>query len=106
MNWAGIPSEDLKLIVVVIMKANIILIGVFCVFCSSVSHAEYDASDLGKLFTDKSQRSQIDAARSGGSSSAEPKQAEKVGITVDGTHVHLKPGETWSKETGKTVDNY
>jgi len=132
------------------MKANIILIGVFCVFCSSVSHAEYDASDLGKLFTDKSQRSQIDAARSGGSSSAEPKQADKVnvsgymkrsdgknvvwvngentlegskigdikvqqsnigknkkvGITVDGTHFHLKPGETWSKETGKTVDNY
>lgn len=31
----------------------------------AVSHAEFDADDLGKLFTDKKQRAQIDAARSG-----------------------------------------
>ena len=30
---------------------------------------------------------------------------KKVGVTVDGTHVHLKPGETWYQETGKIVDN-
>lgn len=29
----------------------------------------------------------------------------KVGLTVDGKHVHLKPGETWYTQTGKIVDN-
>ncbi len=28
----------------------------------------------------------------------------KVGVTLDGQHIHLKPGETWHKETGKVVD--
>lgn len=27
---------------------------------------------------------------------------KKVGVTIDGTHVHLKPGETWSEGTGVT----
>ncbi len=31
---------------------------------------------------------------------------KKVGVTLDGIHVHLKPGETWYKETGKVKDNY
>ena len=30
---------------------------------------------------------------------------KKVGVTVDGKHNHLKPGETWDKESGKIVDN-
>ncbi|MCK5662320.1 MAG: hypothetical protein KAI17_02490 [Thiotrichaceae bacterium] len=30
---------------------------------------------------------------------------KKVGVTIDGTHVHLKPGETWYKEIGKIVEN-
>lgn len=34
-------------------------------FCSNASYAEYDVADLQKLFTDKKQRAQIDAARSG-----------------------------------------
>lgn len=31
---------------------------------------------------------------------------KKVGITLDGQHVHLKPGQTWNKETGKIVDTH
>lgn len=31
---------------------------------------------------------------------------KKVGVTVDSSHVHLKPGETWSKSTGKVKDSY
>lgn len=62
------------------MQANIIISAVLCVLCSPVSHAEYDASELGKLFTDKNQRTQIDAARSGAASSSEPKKADKVEV--------------------------
>lgn len=135
---------------VVIMQANIILTGIFFVLCSSVSHAEYDAADLGKLFTDKSQRLQIDAARSGKSSASEPEQVNKVNVSgymkrsdgenvvwinggntldtskvgsvkvypqtiknnnkvpvsVDDRRVYIKPGEGWSKSTGKITDNY
>jgi hypothetical protein len=47
------------------MHLSKLLIGLLCLMCGSVSHAEFDADDLGKLFTDKKQRAQIDAARSG-----------------------------------------
>lgn len=122
----------------------------FCLLCSPVIHAEYDLSDLGKLFTDKTQRSQIDAARSGKSSKDEAKQVDKVKVSgymkrsdgknvvwvngentleeskidnvkvypqninennkkvpvkVDNQKIYLKPGESWSKSTGKVSDN-
>ena len=121
-----------------------------CVISSGYVHAEYDTSGLQKLFTDKRQRSQIDAARSGGYAVSGVRQQtglvtvngymtrsngksvvwlnnkntldgltvgdinvqqanigknKKVGMTLDGSHVHLKPGETWDKETDKIVDN-
>ncbi len=133
------------------MQVKLILIGLFCMICSSALHADYNAADLNKLFTDKKQRAQIDATRSGNFSESTnlqqtrkinvngyvtrssgknvvwvnnkntldgPKVGDikvqqsnigknkKVGVTVDGVHVHLKPGETWSKETGKIVKNY
>jgi hypothetical protein len=31
---------------------------------------------------------------------------KKVGVTVDGKYINLKPGEKWDKETGKVKDNY
>jgi hypothetical protein len=121
----------------------------FCFFYSVIAHADYDASDLKKLFTDQGQRAQIDAARSGKSSGSELQQTtrvnvsgyvtrsdgksvvwvnnkntldssrigdvkvqqssigknKKVTITVDGKTARLKPGESWSKETGKIVDD-
>lgn len=132
------------------MHIKLFLAGLLCVFFSSALHAEYDPSNLKKLFTDKRQRSQIDAARSGNVPGPEIKQTsqvkvsgyvtrsngksvvwlnnkntldsskigdvrvhkhtigkdKKVTISVDGKTARLKPGETWSKETGKTVDNY
>lgn len=133
------------------MQAKIILSGLFlCFLCSPVLHAEYDISDLGKLFTDKSQRTQIDATRSGKSSKDEAKQVDKVKVSgymkrsdgknvvwvngestieeskvdnvkvypqnindsnkkvpvkVDDQKIYLKPGESWSKSTGKVSDN-
>lgn len=129
---------------------KLLLAGIFCAFSSSALHAEYDASDLKNLFTDKDQRAQIDAARSGSTSGPELKQTSQVKvsgyvtrsdgksvvwlnntntlegstvgdvrvhqntigkdktvtISVDGKTARLKPGESWSKETGKTTDNY
>jgi len=116
---------------------------------SVIAHADYDASDLKKLFTDQGQRARIDAARSGKGSGSALKQTtrvnvsgyvtrsdgksvvwvnnkntldssrigdvkvqqssigknKKVTITVDGKTARLKPGESWSKETGKIVDD-
>ena len=132
------------------MRVNILLAGLFLLFSSNALHAEYDASSLKNLFTDKSQRLQIDAARTGKNLKAEFQQTNKVNvngyvtrsdgksvvwlnnkntldsskigdvrvhtrdigkdkkvtISVDGKSVRLKPGETWSKETGTTADNY
>lgn len=47
------------------MQVNRIIVGLLCALYGSVSHAYYDPADLKKLFTDKTQRSQIDAARTG-----------------------------------------
>lgn len=132
------------------MRVNILLSVMLCVFYSALSHAEHDVSDLGKLFTDKGQRSQIDAARTGsyvrGTETKHSRKVnmsgymtrssgknvvwannkntlnghmigdikvqkskigenKKVGVTVDGAHVHLKPGETWNTGTGKIVEH-
>lgn len=130
------------------MRVSVFLAGIFCIACSSMSYAEYDEADLKKLFTDKSQRAQIDAARSGKGGGDKDKETTKVNVSgyvtrsdgksvvwindkntlesskvddvkvhqssigknkkvtvnVDGKTVSLKPGETWSKETGKIVD--
>lgn len=136
------------------MHIKSILSGIFCfVFCVvpyTVYGIDYDPEDLNKLFTDKDQRMQIDAGRSGKASpSGIQKTSEvevsgyvtrsdgksvvwlndkntldsskigdvrvnknnigkdkKVTISVDGKTARLKPGETWSKETGKTADSY
>jgi hypothetical protein len=131
------------------MRVNIFFIVILCINYSSIVYADYDASDLKKLFTDKSQRARIDAARSGTPSASESHQTTKVNvsgyvtrsdgksvvwvnnkntidsskigdirvqqssiginkkvtISIDGKTARLKPGETWSKETGKIVDN-
>ena len=47
------------------MQFKLIITGLLCMICSNVLHADYDAADLQKLFTDKKQRAQIDAVRSG-----------------------------------------
>ena len=131
------------------MRVNILLAGLFLLFSSNALHAEYNASSLKNLFTDKNQRLQIDAARTGKNLKAEFQQTNKVNvngyvtrsdgksvvwinnkntldsskigdvrvhsrnigkdkkvtISVDGKSVRLKPGETWSKETGEVVDS-
>ena len=63
------------------MQASRFLIGLLLVSCGTVSSAEYDADELNKLFTDKSQRAQIDAARSGNSSAGEVRQTSKVNVS-------------------------
>ena len=132
------------------MRVNLFFAVILCFMYSTIACADYDASDLKKLFTDSSQRAQIDAARSGKQTGSELKQTtkvnvsgyvtrsdgksvvwvnnkntlnsskvddvkvqqstigsnKKVAITVDGETARLKPGETWSKETGKIKEGY
>ena len=50
--------------------------------CSGALYADYDADDLQKMFTDKRQRAQIDAARSGNYTGNElQKQTSKVNVS-------------------------
>ena len=64
------------------MQARKTIIGLICMLCSSVLYADYDAEDLQKLFTDKRQRAQIDAARSGDVIGSElQRQTSKVSVT-------------------------
>ena len=66
------------------MRAKILQVtlagGLFFIM-SSGSVASYDAADLEKLFTDKSQRAQIDAMRSGSFSGVEQKQTRKIKVS-------------------------
>ena len=115
-----------------------------CLLFSSAAFADYDVANLEKLFTDKKQRAQIDAVRTGHHKSPGIKKArqvnvkgyvtrsdgksvawindnntlkkvhvdnvkvhretigknKKVGVTVNGKRIHLKPGETWSESSG------
>ena len=126
------------------MRVKKIVLSLLCLMCSNVLFASYDASDLQQLFTDKKQRSQLDAARSGNVTATEIPQTnqvkvsgyvtrsggnsvvwlnnqntlnssraggvsvhqssigknKKVKVTVDGNSVQLKPGETWSEDSG------
>jgi len=132
------------------MRVKIIPTIIFCFLHSAIAQADYEASDLQKLFTDQSQRAQIDAARSGKSTGSEEQHTKKVNVSgyvtrsegksvvwvnnkntldstrigdvnvqqssigknkkvtvvVDGKTARLKPGETWSKETGKITDDH
>lgn len=63
------------------MQVKIILTGLLCFICSSTLHADYDAADLKNLFTDKSQRAQIDAARSGNIPGSKLKQTSKIKVS-------------------------
>ena len=60
------------------MPVRMMITSLLCLMYSSVSLAGYDASDLQQLFTDKKQRSQIDAARSGNVTAAELPQTSQV----------------------------
>jgi hypothetical protein len=130
------------------MQVKSVILGLVCFFCSNILYADYDVANLQKLFTDKKQRAQINASRSGKQTHPELKKTNKisvsgfvtrtdgksvawvnnkntldktsvgdikvhqksigknrkVGLTVDGKHVRIKPGETWHIETGKIVD--
>lgn len=132
------------------MRVKLFFVGLLSIIYSTTLSADYSENDLKKLFTDKRQRAQIDAARTGNVSASElPKTSQinvsgyvirsdgksvvwvnnkntlnsskiddikihqnsigknkKVTISVDGKTARLKPGETWSKETGKVVDNH
>ena len=50
--------------------------------CSNVLHADYNATDLNKLFTDKKQRARIDATRSGKRTGSDvQKQTSKIKVS-------------------------
>ncbi len=57
------------------------LSGLFFVFFCGVAQAEYDVADLKKLFTDKSQRAQIDALRLGNFTADESQQTRKIKVS-------------------------
>ena len=126
------------------MQARIFVTGLLCIIYSNVLYADYDAAELQKLFTDKRQRLQIDAARSGQYAISDLPQTnqikvsgyvtrsdgksvvwlnnkntldsskmgdvqvhsssvgrnKKVTVTIDGEQIRLKPGETWSEDSG------
>jgi hypothetical protein len=126
------------------MPVKSIISGFLCLVFSVSCYADYDVADLKKLFTDKNQRAQIDAARTGYHKNSAVKKArqvnvkgyvtrsdgknvawindnntlkkvrvdnvkvhgesigknKKVGVTVNGKHIRLKPGETWSESSG------
>lgn len=63
------------------MQIKIALISAVCFMCSSTVYAEYDESDLKKLFTDKSQRIQIDAARNGNYNGSEPEETSEINLS-------------------------
>ncbi len=64
------------------MQHKIIITGLLCIICSNVLHADYDAADLQKLFTDKKQRTRIDAKRTGGHTGTDiQQQTSKIKVS-------------------------
>ncbi len=64
------------------MQLKLIITGLFCMICSNVLHADYNATDLNKLFTDKKQRARIDATRSGKRTGSDvQKQTSKIKVS-------------------------
>ena len=62
------------------MRLKLFTTCLITLMCCSNVHAEYDVDDLEKLFTDKSQRAQIDAARSGDYVSSSSHKTNKVKV--------------------------
>lgn len=60
------------------MRVRKIVLSLLCLMYSNVLFAGYDVSDLQQLFTDKKQRSQLDAARSGKVTATELPQTSQV----------------------------
>ena len=64
------------------MQLKLVITGLFCMICSNVLRADYDAENLQKLFTDKQQRARIDATRSGKHTGSEvQKQTSKIKVS-------------------------
>jgi hypothetical protein len=63
------------------MQVKIYFTIILCLMYSAASQADYDASELNKLFTDKSQREEIDAARSGKKTGNDLQQTTKVKVS-------------------------
>ncbi len=64
------------------MRIQLLITTFLCMTCSNVLHAEYDVADLQTLFTDKKQRAQIDAARSGKTTKPTPvAQTKKIKVS-------------------------
>ena len=63
------------------MRVKKIVLSLLCLIYSNVLFAGYDASDLQQLFTDKKQRSQLDAARSGNVTATEIPQTNQVKVS-------------------------
>ena len=63
------------------MQIKITLISAVCFICSGTVYADYDEADLKKLFTDKSQRIRIDAARSGNYTGSEPEKTSEINLS-------------------------
>ena len=64
------------------MQIKLIIMGLFCMICSNILYADYDAADLQKLFTDKQQRARIDATRSGKRTVSDvQKQTSKIKVS-------------------------
>jgi len=62
------------------MQDKSLIFLLLCLACSNASCADYDVANLQKLFTDKKQRAQIDAVRSGNNAGPELKKANKINI--------------------------
>ena len=79
------------------------VLSVFGVSTGYAAGADYDAGSLERLFTDRGQRAQIDAARSGGVSGTGTKKISKV--KVNG-YVTRSDGKSVVWVNGKsTLDN-
>ena len=78
MNWAGIPSRvrtrEGKMLV------NKLAIAMLLLVTTSVYATEYDESQLLNLFTDRQQRAQIDALRTGTVSEKGVRETNKVNL--------------------------
>lgn len=62
------------------MKIKLIIVGLISMVCTTALHADYDEKQLKKLFTDKKQRAQIDALRSGKTSGVKSQQSNTINV--------------------------
>ncbi len=62
------------------MRITLTLTVAISMLCSNALYADFDVNQLQKLFTDKKQRAQIDAIRSGQNIGAGLKQSDKIKV--------------------------